>query len=218
MARFVLKKKQLGFTLIELVIGIIAFAIVITLVTGLIVPQATRSIDPIFQVRATELAQSLMNEINAKAFDEQSDNSNGGLVRCGESMESIVQNVFGVPVSQLPASINLDDITPNNNNCTAPEALGPDNEVSRADYDDVDDFNGLDDGVNNRIVNSLGEEILLGGNIDLYEGFQLQVSVFYDADFDGVRDPVAGDAKLIIVTVTTPSNETLQFSNYRTNF
>ena len=51
--------KLKGFTLIEMVIGIVVFSIALTLFTSLIVPQVIRSVDPIFQVRASELGQVL---------------------------------------------------------------------------------------------------------------------------------------------------------------
>jgi MSHA pilin protein MshD len=216
-SRFASLTKQVGFTLIELVAGIIAFAIVIALITGLIVPQATRSIDPIFQVRATELAQSLMNEISSKAFDEESDDASGGLVRCGESSQSITDSVFGEG-AVLPTGISIGDAEP----CTPPNELAADaGEVSRMDFDDVDDFNGLSGGFNgNNIENSLGLTLALNGQ-DLYEGFQVQVSVFYDSDLNGIVDDVDNpnrNTKLITITVITPNNEVLQFSSYRTNF
>ena len=206
--------KQSGFTLIELVIGFIAFAIVITLITGLIVPQATRSVDPIFQVRATELAQGLIDEINAKAFDEQADNTNGGLVRCGESETDVLLSL-GVNPDTLPDDFNLGSIVVPS--CTPPGSLGADNgELLREDFDDVDDFNPfVADGSD--ITNSLGEPLELDG-VNLYEGFSVQVSVFYDSNFDGIDDGVAGNVKLISVNVTTPNNDTLSFSSYRANF
>ncbi|MFT6209390.1 MAG: MSHA pilin protein MshD, partial [Colwellia sp.] len=77
--------KPRGFTLIELVVGIVVFSIALMLFTSLIVPQAVRSVDPIFQVRATELAQSLINEIVSKPFDENS-NRTGGTARCNEDL------------------------------------------------------------------------------------------------------------------------------------
>lgn len=66
-----------GFTLIEMVIGIVAFSAVLTIIIGVLAPQATRSVDPIFNVRASELAQSLFNEISAKTFDESSNQTGG---------------------------------------------------------------------------------------------------------------------------------------------
>ena len=101
-------KPHKGFTLIELVIGMLVFAIAMTFFISLIVPQATRSIDPIFQVRATELGQSLLNEISGKSFDENS--SRNTSQRCGD---------VSAPT------------------CTLPSALGPDGEA-RGAYNDVD--------------------------------------------------------------------------------
>ena len=77
------QRKHSGFSLIEMVVGISVLAIAMTAVTALVAPQATQSTDPIYQVRAAELGQSLLNEIMAKSFDEAS-NPSGGLVRCGE--------------------------------------------------------------------------------------------------------------------------------------
>lgn len=213
MPRFVSCAKQAGFTLIELVIGIIAFAIVITLITGLIVPQATRSIDPIYQVRATELAQSLMNEITGKAFDEASTLSVGSFIRCDENVGARL-GVTGVN-------------TPPQMSCTMPDELGPDPinpnnsgiREQRINYDDVDDFDNLDQSGSD-IVNSLGQSLEIG-ELNLYEGFRIQANVFYDTDFNGVADDANNpnrNTKLINITVTTPSNEVLQFSSYRTNF
>lgn len=125
--------KAQGFTLIELVIGIIVFSIALALFSSLLVPQARRSVEPIFQVRATELAQSLINEITAKAFDEQSSKV-GGNLRCNE---------VGQPA------------------CTAIAELGSDGE-DRASYDDVDDYHNYI-AANAEIRNSLGDTLSSDG-------------------------------------------------------
>lgn len=177
---------NVGFTLIELVIGMLVFAIAMTFFIGLIVPQTTHSIDPIFQVRATELAQSLINEISSKSFDEHS--SRNASERCGDGT--------------APA-------------CTLPNALGPDSE-SRSAYNDVDDFEGLDERDGN-ILSATGSTIGINGR-NLYQGFRASVSVFYDADLDGSNDGAVGAAKLITVRVTTPSSEEVVFSTYRYNY
>lgn len=174
-----------GFTLVELVIGIIVFSIVLAIITSLIVPQAVRSVDPIYQVRATELAQSLLNEITAKSFDENSDRS-GGSARCND-------------VGELA--------------CTSASNLGAE-EPGRDNFDDVDDYINFDF--------SLDGPSVLVANQSLYQGFNAQVSVIYDGNFDGDYDdgnlPAEQNAKLITVVVTTPSAETLTFAAYRSNF
>jgi MSHA pilin protein MshD len=187
--------KYKGFTLIELVVGIVAFSIVLTITANLVIPHAQRSAQPIFQVRATELAQSLINEITAKAFDHNSD-FNGGTLRCGESGALT---------------------------CTLPDNLGPDilasgDSETRAQFNDVDDYNGLVLGLENAITNSLGEVVLDPTMTNLYNGFQVSIDVFYDSNFDGTDDANISPQKAIEVTVTPPNSSSLVFTTYRSNF
>lgn len=66
------QKPQMGFTLIEIVVGISVLSIALLIMTGALFPQAQQSTNPWFQVRSAELAQSFMNEILGKRFDENS--------------------------------------------------------------------------------------------------------------------------------------------------
>ncbi|MEM5532935.1 prepilin-type N-terminal cleavage/methylation domain-containing protein [Pseudoalteromonas arctica] len=124
--------KVKGFTLIELIIGIVMFAIALSIITALIAPQAKRSAEPIIALRASEFGQSLMNEIQSKSFDEHSDRS-APFRRCGETT-----------LGAEP--------------CTAESDLGVDNLgaglETRTSYNDVDDYIALS---NQPITNSLGE-------------------------------------------------------------
>ncbi|MDN4501940.1 prepilin-type N-terminal cleavage/methylation domain-containing protein [Alteromonadaceae bacterium BrNp21-10] len=177
--------QQSGFNLIELVIGIVVLSIALVIILNLIVPQARRSIDPIFQVRAAELAESMLNEITGKAFDEQS-NKAGGQLRCGEAVS---------------------------NPCTDPEDLGRDIDPSgdfetRSQFDDVDDYHNL-----NIIAKSQGPDLTA-----LYNGFSVAVRVFYDGDLDGVDDGVVSNSKLIEVIITTPNDDSLRFTSFRSNY
>ena len=111
-------KKSTGFTLIELIIGIVVLSISLSIISTLIVPTEQKSVDQILQVKAAELGQSFLNDISARAFDENSDMS-GGRVRCGE---------------------------PNDGSNPCSTVLGPEaGENSREDYNDVDDFNGYNE-------------------------------------------------------------------------
>lgn len=107
------QKNVSGFTLVELIAGIVIMAIAMTALTAVLFPHANRSVDPVYQVRAAELGQSLMNEVMGKAFDENT-NLNSG-TRCGE----------------------------NGTTCTAPNSLGPDGEVVNQydDVDDYHGYN-----------------------------------------------------------------------------
>ena len=178
-----------GFTLIELVIGMLVFAIAMTMMISAIFPLVNRSVEPIYQIRATKLANSLLSEIQAKAFDEGSNLSLGGN-RCGEG---------ATPVD-----------------CTSPEDLGPDPPNSAVqeihdDFDDVDDFNGFT--IDGALLSQTDTTFA-----DLYVGYELAVTVIYDSDYDGIDDNVIGTAKLITVKVTMPNQETLSFASYRSNF
>ncbi|MCM2678589.1 prepilin-type N-terminal cleavage/methylation domain-containing protein [Echinimonas agarilytica] len=102
-----------GFTLIELVVGIVVMAIAMLIITGVLAPQARNTVDPVMDVKASELAQTMMNEILAKSYDENSDHD-GSRWRCSEVIPGIV----------VPACGN---------------GLGPE-EANRVLYNDVDDF------------------------------------------------------------------------------
>ncbi|MDU0353118.1 prepilin-type N-terminal cleavage/methylation domain-containing protein [Paraglaciecola aquimarina] len=184
--------KSKGFTLVELVVGLVVFAIAMTLFVSLIVPQAIRSVDPIFQVRAAELAQSLVNEISSKPFDQNSSRI-GGTIRCNEA----------------------------GNPCTQSQNLGP--EENRSAFNDVDDYHGLLATGTDFKQNSLGGNISIDGK-NLYAGFSLAVTVFYDDNLDGIDDSVVGggtyvgNTKYIKVIVTTPNDEDITFATYRSNY
>ena len=173
-------KRQRGFTLVEIIIGIVVFSISLTIVANFLVPTAIQSANQIQSIRASELAQSLMNEILAKSFDEQSDRV-GGITRCTL-------------------------------NCTAPVNLGADlvnfNREERANYNDVDDYDGL----------GTIDNIYEGLDASLYQGFSLAVEVFYDGNFDGIDDGAISGAKLIKISVTPPAGDTLVFAGYKVNF
>jgi MSHA pilin protein MshD len=123
------KPEQKGFTLIEIIVGIIVLAVTYAVLTSLIYPMASQSAAQVHQIRAAELGQSMINEILGKAFDENSDMS-GGFVRCGEVSAA---------------------------NCTLSANLGADGSEQREDYNDVDDYNSIDFG--EEIVNSQGASL-----------------------------------------------------------
>ena len=172
---------QQGFTLIETIIGIVVLSISFSIFTTLIYPLSTQSAEQVHQIRAAELGQSMINEIIAKAFDENSDMS-GGLVRCGEAGTT----------------------------CTESSNLGYEPGESRATFDDVDDYHNL----------TVIESSLAEGLEDIYVGFELNVNVINDSNYDGVNDGTDNNftAKLITVTVTTPQQFNFDFAVYRVNF
>ncbi len=192
-----MRQKNAGFTLVEIVIGMVLFSIALVSLTNVFVPQAKRGIDPIWQLRAVMLGQSLLSEIEAKAFDEFSDLA-GGTSRCNEGVS-----------------------------CTASGALGAE-EVSRDDFDDVDDFNGLRLS-DSDIVGLLGGSLTFQGN-DIYRGFSASVDVFYDDNLDGINDDdldqngtldkgsLVANRKLIRISVNTPGDQNIAFTAVKDNF
>ncbi|OUS30583.1 hypothetical protein A9Q98_04900 [Thalassotalea sp. 42_200_T64] len=177
---------QAGFTLIELVIGMTMMVVAIAFMMAAMLPKERESADQIHLIRAAELGQSLLNEISSKAFDQQSD-FNGGVLRCNET-------------GWKP--------------CTPSLTLGVDGAETRTQYNDVDDYHGL-----NIFENALGSDIN-----DIYRGFSVRVNVVYDNNYDGNSDNYAATidnallAKLITITVTTPLGTAITFATYKANF
>lgn len=186
-------KKQAAFTLVELVIGIVVLAIALTVITGVLGPLYQRSTDPWHQVRAAELGHSLMNEIMARSYDENSDRA-GGEYRCDSTTE---------PTPVTPWL------------CTNAANFGPEVGETRVSFDDVDDFHNFSatgDAITNILANPL---------TGLYTNYQVAIDVAYDGNFNGVvNEAVATErlAKRIRVSVTTPSGEVIQFAAYRSNW
>lgn len=174
--------KNHGFTLIETIIGIVVLSIAFTILTTLIYPLANQSAEQVHQIKAAELGQSMINEILGKAFDQNSDMS-GGIVRCGD--------IGAVE-------------------CTPWDELGPESGETRVNFNDVDDYHGL-----NVLADSLGNSVSFG---EAYIGYQLNVLVKADSNYDGSSDANSSVAKLITVTVTTPQDFNFVFSVYRVNF
>ncbi len=74
-----------GFTLIELVIGIVMLAVSLSIVVGIFLPQAQRFITPMYQIKASALGRSVMDQVLMRNFDDNS-SSLGGVIRCGEEV------------------------------------------------------------------------------------------------------------------------------------
>jgi MSHA pilin protein MshD len=118
--------------------------------TGALFPQAERSTNPWFQVRSAELAQSMMNEILARRYDENS--AQIGSLRCGET--------------------NADECT-NIGNCEDPNNWVEEGNANREAFDDVDDFHCYK--VTGEFITNI-DGIELN---DVYSGFTVDVTVQY---------------------------------------
>lgn len=101
-----------GFTLVEIIVGIVVSAIALTFLTSLFFTNAGRSVEPIIQIRGAEFGQALLDEILSKRFDE-------------------LTPVGGVPACSTLATNPATD-------CTSEAAF--DEGESRDQFDDVDDY------------------------------------------------------------------------------
>jgi len=118
------KREISGFTLIEVIVGIVVLSISFSILTTLIYPLANQSAEQVHQIRAAELGQSMINEILGRAFDENSDMA-GGYTRCGESGVSC--SAIGSDSGETRASYDdVDDYNAINFGDTIQNSLGED--------------------------------------------------------------------------------------------
>lgn len=200
--------REAGFTLVELVIGIAVLALSLVMITGVLGPLYKKSSDPWHQVRAAELGQSFLNEIMARSFDEHSDRA-GGSFRCDAN--SALEP--GAKPCSTPIAAQGRRLFPADS-----EAGGIE---TRLQFDDVDDFDGYDS-LANPFTSLVDSELQ-----QRYRQYRVRVRVIYDGNFDGVQEACAfaasaclseRRAKLVTVTVTTPSAQDIAFSAYKGNW
>jgi len=188
-------KRQTGFTMIELVIGMVVFAVAMVMLLSVIFPLASKTVDPIYQIRAVKLANSLLSEIQAKNYDENSTPSVGA-GRCNEVVAVIT--------------------------CTPSSGFGAVEGESHQQFDDVDDYHGFTI-AGTQLASSekyqdlyfdfkLNVEVIYDGN---YSGFDNNEN---SNAGDDIAVAVNMRAKLITIEVTTPNDEVLAFASYRSNF
>lgn len=202
-----------GFTLIEIIVGIVVLAIALLVITASLGPLYKQSTDPWHRVRAAELGHSFLNEILARSFDENSDRA-GGNYRCDASAEPGSVACTTPVLSAGSLVFPSDPLNCSGNSCE-----------DRLSFDDVDDFDGFSsDG--GAIANIIDNSLLAS-----YRNYGVAVRVGYDGDMDGsinnqsctlAPDPYLfckeRQLKLIVVSITTPSGETIDFSAYRGNW
>ncbi|GIU43651.1 MSHA biogenesis protein MshD [Shewanella algidipiscicola] len=149
-SRHAAQHRMQGFTLIELVVGMLVLGIALVMLSTMLFPQADRAAETLHRVRSAELAHSLLNEIWGKRYD-QNTNPNGGVPACGAAARSDL----GLPAGDA---------------CTDEVDFGAAG-LARNAYRDVDDYHGLTQ--SSQMLNSsrtYAEE---------YLNYQLSVSVTY---------------------------------------
>ena len=192
-----MRRAQSGLTLVEMIIAIIILSIALVGISVSLSSGLGRSGNTIEEARAVALAQSYLDEIFGKRFDDAS-------------------NPRGIP--------------PCRTNCTDEVDFGVEApEDERIEFDDVDDYHGLDEGWGQATPLQDAEGATRIG----YDNFRVHVTVRYmDTGVGGVEEELGfdfdtddtdmnndQDAKLITVTVSHPTNEDgWKFSVYKTNF
>lgn len=180
-----------GFTLVEIVLTIILLGAV----AGILVPfftAITHSPDPVIRERAISLGQAMMDEIMAKRWDENTP-VGGGPICTGESPDQATRPTL------IDACVT---------GATPTASLGADGGEARIDFDDVDDYNNINEAGNFTDQNGAGFVLT---------GYIRQVAVSYIASntspIDQTTAAAAGitDTKLVVVRITSPLGEVFNF-------
>lgn len=168
-------KENNGFTLVELIITIVLSGIAMVMFASIYVSTQVKSVSPVLQVKAAELAQAYLEEISLKRFDENS--PIGNQFRCDQVSQPICTNTFGAEAGE-----------------------------TRARYDDVDDYHGL---------NQTPPRDALDNVRNGFAGFSVNVSVNYAGADQGFS---ARNLKRAEITITSPEDDQFTFSLYKGNF
>lgn len=194
-----IQRDQVGFTLVELVIGIVVLAIALLMMSTLFVSQSKDAMEPIYRLQAAQLGQSILNDVLSRAYDENSDYS-GGLYRCGEIWGDSNSWYDSVSKSWTAGG------TPIIVKCTSPVDYGVDpGEVAgqHQNFNDVDDF-----------IQTSFVSVVSYGNV-LGENFPAQMKNYAVKTNVAFYSPVL---KEISVIIKTPSDEEIVFSALKGNY
>lgn len=186
-----------GFTLIELVIAIV----ILGFSSLILIPfyqASVHSPDPVLRRQALALGQAMMDEVLGRKWDHNIPDG-GGPVCSGES---------GLA---RPSIANC------NFNATASGALGPESGESRTTFNDVDDYAYYD--LNPEQNSFLDQE----GRSFTVPGFTRRVQIRYIASnvssISHATAAAAGttDTKLVVISVTSPLQETINLVSVACN-
>ncbi len=183
--------RQSGFTLIELVITIV----ILGFSSMILLPffnSISHSPDPLIRIRAVNLGQSLMDEILAKKWDNNTP-AGGGPIKTAES-----DRVPGAPAA------------------TSSAGLGPETgETSRQLFNDVDDYDGYSETTGVFHDQDNNSFTLTGYQRSVQVRYIASTTAAIDHNTSGLS--TTSDSKLIVVTVTSSIGEKFYFTAVRCN-
>lgn len=169
--------RQAGFTLIEIVLVIVLVGVMMAGMASLFAETIVNSHRPYLRQKALAVANAFMEEIQHKQWDDNTP-IGGGCVQIGGYC----------PAGPAAAGIGTE-------------------EGSRADYDDVDDYNGL---------SQSPPQDASGTDMPGFDGFTVTVTVQTPGSpWNGINE---AQVKRIVVSVTSPNTETISLTSYRLNY
>lgn len=190
-----------GFTLVELVVGIVVLAIAMMIMNTMLISQSKDALEPLYRLRASQLGQSIMQNIVSRAYDEKSDH-NGGLYRCGELWQN-------GPL-WFDGNHWLSTSPPQNVTCSSQLGIDTDEVAGEhQNFNDVDDFI-TDLSVNNGFVPAVNYGDVLGSHLaSQYNNYSVKIEVV---------EVLANNNKKVAVIIKTPSSEEIRFSALKGNY
>ena len=173
-------KARHGFSLVELLVFIVLVSILLVGLVGLFTTNVRGSVDPMLRQQALEVANAYMDTVKSKKWNHNTP-AGGGCVNSGTSC----------PSGPAAAPIGNDG---------QPRAL----------YDDVDDYNGIDEAP---------ATLDAGGSlVAIPELSGYRVQVFVNQPSTGLGGIPPADLRRILVRVTAPDGQTIELLSYRVNY
>lgn len=188
------KYNYLGFSLIELVFAIVILSIGLTGLITLVNNTTKNSVDPQIRVQGNAIARAYLEEIILTSFCEPDFDPDGdGLTECSSTTvgEGCLVPACSTASPNACGGINVTGVA----------------ESSRSVFDDVCDYNGLND---------VGAEDQNGNPVGLPD-YTVNVMVDDTATLNTLSG-ANGQVVRIDVTVTHSSGDTMRLSAYKTNF
>ena len=199
--------RETGFTLIETVVFIIVVSVGLTGVVLMFTQTAGNSHEPLLREKALTVAKATMDEICSRRWDENTPLGGG----CVETASAACSTYCGgLDDAQCVAS-KCQLVGPGNcqpsASVSADPPPGPETGETRQNFDDVDDYKGLD------VAPPEDDE---GNELSGYDGdYRVTASVEKPATaWNGIP---AEDVRRIIVTVAYDGGR-IRLSSYRVNY